>query len=186
MGFMKAYGRWFTKTLETTLLIPISPKATGLYFPPIRRQCFFALLLNLGRSCDFFDKQKVAEEIFCKLQGLTLRGLIPSIFTLRSSDEPWLPAGEQHEPEVFCFYLFLKILLKYSVAREKAMATHSSTLTWKIPWTEEPGRLTDHGVAESDTTEAIQQQQQCCKQSDRTEHTHAHLIYNVVLISSVW
>ena len=25
-------------------------------------------------------------------------------------------------------------------ALEKAMATHSSTLAWKIPWTEEPGR----------------------------------------------
>ena len=24
---------------------------------------------------------------------------------------------------------------------EKEMATHSSILTWKIPWTEEPGRL---------------------------------------------
>ena len=24
---------------------------------------------------------------------------------------------------------------------EKEMATHSSTLVWKIPWTEEPGRL---------------------------------------------
>ena len=24
---------------------------------------------------------------------------------------------------------------------EEEMATHSSTLTWKIPWTEEPGRL---------------------------------------------
>ena len=24
---------------------------------------------------------------------------------------------------------------------EKAMATHSSPLAWKIPWTEEPGRL---------------------------------------------
>ena len=33
---------------------------------------------------------------------------------------------------------------------EKAMATHSSTLAWKIPWTEEPGRL------ESDTTERLQ------------------------------
>ena len=25
---------------------------------------------------------------------------------------------------------------------EKAMATHSSTLAWKIPWMEEPGRTT--------------------------------------------
>ena len=24
---------------------------------------------------------------------------------------------------------------------EKEMETHSSTLAWKIPWTEEPGRL---------------------------------------------
>ena len=29
--------------------------------------------------------------------------------------------------------------------REKAMATHSSTLAWKIPWTEEPGRLQSTG-----------------------------------------
>ena len=28
---------------------------------------------------------------------------------------------------------------------EKAMATHSSTLAWKIPWTEEPGRLQTMG-----------------------------------------
>ena len=27
----------------------------------------------------------------------------------------------------------------------KAMATHSSTLAWKIPWTEEPGRLQSMG-----------------------------------------
>ena len=28
---------------------------------------------------------------------------------------------------------------------EKAMVTHSSTLAWKIPWTEEPGRLQSVG-----------------------------------------
>ena len=30
---------------------------------------------------------------------------------------------------------------------EKGMATHSSTLAWRIPWTEEPGRL--YGVAKN-------------------------------------
>ena len=30
---------------------------------------------------------------------------------------------------------------------EKAMAPHSSTLAWKIPWMEEPGRLQSMGVA---------------------------------------
>ena len=29
------------------------------------------------------------------------------------------------------------------------MAPHSSTLAWKIPWTEEPGGLPVHGVAKS-------------------------------------
>ena len=29
------------------------------------------------------------------------------------------------------------------------MAPHSSTLAWKIPWMEEPGRLQVHGVAKS-------------------------------------
>ena len=39
---------------------------------------------------------------------------------------------------------------------EKEMATHSSSLTWKIPWTEEPGRLhSPWGHEESDTTERL-------------------------------
>ena len=29
---------------------------------------------------------------------------------------------------------------------EKAMAPHSSTLAWKIPWTEEPGGLQSMGL----------------------------------------
>ena len=32
---------------------------------------------------------------------------------------------------------------------EKEMATHPSILAWKIPWTEEPGRLQSTGVAKS-------------------------------------
>ena len=34
---------------------------------------------------------------------------------------------------------------KPSPSLEKAMATHSSTFAWKIPWTEEPGRLQSMG-----------------------------------------
>ena len=34
---------------------------------------------------------------------------------------------------------------------EKGMATHSSILAWRIPWTEEPGGATVHGVAKSQT-----------------------------------
>ena len=37
------------------------------------------------------------------------------------------------------FFTFLHLFM------EKAMAPHSSTLAWKIPWTEEPGGLLSMG-----------------------------------------
>ena len=43
------------------------------------------------------------------------------------------------------------------------MATHSSILAWRIPWTEEPGGLQFIGCKESDATE-------------RTEHACKHSI----------
>ena len=42
-------------------------------------------------------------------------------------------------------YLYCSV----NVVEEKAMATHSSTLAWKIPWRKEPGRLQIHGVPKS-------------------------------------
>ena len=38
---------------------------------------------------------------------------------------------------------------------EKEMATHSSTLAWEIPWTEEPGRYSPWGCKELDTNERL-------------------------------
>ena len=35
------------------------------------------------------------------------------------------------------------------------MATHSRTLAWKIPWTEEPGSYSPWGCKQSDTTERL-------------------------------
>ena len=38
----------------------------------------------------------------------------------------------------------------------KGMETHSSILAWRIPWTEEPGRLfSPWGCKELDTTEQL-------------------------------
>ena len=45
---------------------------------------------------------------------------------------------------------------------EKEMATRSSILAWKIPWTEEPGGLQSMGSQELDVTEQL------------STHTHAH------------
>ena len=53
--------------------------------------------------------------------------------TIQYHRDPSLsPTSNAEEAEVERFY-------------EKAMAPHSSTLAWKIPWTEEPGRLQSMG-----------------------------------------
>ena len=46
---------------------------------------------------------------------------------------------------------------------EKEMATHSSILAWRIPWTEEPGRLQSTGSQSQTRTEQL-------------THTHTHYI----------
>jgi len=50
--------------------------------------------------------------------------------------QAYAPTSNAEETEVEQFYEDLP---------EKAMAPHSSTLAWKIPWTEEPGRLQSMG-----------------------------------------
>ena len=50
----------------------------------------------------------------------------------------------------------------YPLVLEKEMATHSSTLAWKIPRTEEPGKLQSMGS------------QSWTPPSDKNTHTHTH------------
>ena len=39
---------------------------------------------------------------------------------------------------------------------EEVMATHTSILAWRLPWTEEPGKLQSIGSQGSDTTEVTE------------------------------
>ena len=57
-----------------------------------------------------------------------------------------------HKSMLNCFIPFPPIIsitdfnsASFGIILEKAMAPHSSTLAWKIPWTEEPGRLQSMG-----------------------------------------
>jgi len=50
--------------------------------------------------------------------------------------QAYAPTSNAEEAEVEQFYEDLP---------EKVMAPHSSTLAWKIPWMEEPGRLQSMG-----------------------------------------
>ena len=52
--------------------------------------------------------------------------------------------------EVLYIYIYTRTFIHiyiyiYTHNSEKAMATHSSTLAWKIPWMEEPGGLQSMG-----------------------------------------
>ena len=53
-------------------------------------------------------------------------------------------------PEMWKYRKMVGINLQFFIwvvyiQAEKAMAPHSSTLAWKIPWMEEPGRLQSMG-----------------------------------------
>ena len=50
------------------------------------------------------------------------------------------------------------------------METHSSTLAWEIPWTEEPGGLQSIGL-------------QRVRYAEATEHTHMHPLQNSPIFS---
>ena len=53
-------------------------------------------------------------------------------------NEPIMKEKQNHRTEN-------RLVVAERLGLEKAMATHSSTLAWKIPWTEEPGRLQSMG-----------------------------------------
>ena len=56
-----------------------------------------------------------------------------------------LLSEHSHAPSCkYCLCCFGAAMVELNLA-EKAMAPHSSTLAWKIPWMEEPGRLQSMG-----------------------------------------
>ena len=51
----------------------------------------------------------------------------------------------QYNPRLITHLTILPMSFCIEMSLMKAMATYSSTLAWKIPWTEEPGRLQSMG-----------------------------------------
>ena len=67
---------------------------------------------------------------------------------------------------------------------EKEMATHSSTLAWKIPWTEEPGRLQSmgpHRVGHDWATSLLLKKRKLkyCPSGDQIYHSHLWILFTV-------
>ena len=58
-------------------------------------------------------------------------------FAMQETQETWVQSLGQEDP------------------LEEGTATHSSIISWRIPWTEEPGGLQPMGSQESDMTEQL-------------------------------
>jgi len=69
---------------------------------------------------------------------------IAALFTIaKICKQPKCRSTDKWIMKMWCVCIYIHIYLY--IYMEKAMATHSSTLAWKIPWTEEPGRLQSMG-----------------------------------------
>ena len=75
-----------------------------------------------------------------------------SKYPFSTSVSLFLPCKQVHLYHFLRFHIYIYIykdtifVFLYPFDSEKAMAPHSSTLAWKIPWTEEPGRLQSMGL----------------------------------------
>ena len=73
--------------------------------------------------------QCIRMSAICKYHSLHWASLVGSaVKNLPAMQETWVPSLGQEDP------------------LEEGMATHSSTLVWRIPWTEDPGRLQPIGL----------------------------------------
>ena len=63
--------------------------------------------------------------------------------------------SESRELDSFIFLILFFFKWCLHLLSEKAMAPHSNTLAWKIPWTEKPGGCSPWGCWGSDTTEGL-------------------------------
>ena len=72
--------------------------------------------------------------------------LLCSVFILVQISHPYMTTGKTIALTRWtCVGKVMPLLFNMLSNLEKAMATHSSTLAWKIPWTEEPGGLQSIG-----------------------------------------
>ena len=69
---------------------------------------------------------------------------------------------------------------------EKGMATHSSILAWRIPWTEEPGGLQPVDHKESDTTERLTLSVQLTLYRSEYSHLSSQLLQPPSCLLGIW
>ena len=134
----------------------------SLAFSMIQRSCFFGMV---ARKTSFFIRLLLKS--FCRLwSAISLQCILVSFylscllyigflywyFWIYVSHQFWKFLGLYPLKKILAHFKFLLLggslqaVWYYPIGlKEKAMATHSGTLAWKIPWAEEPGRLQSMG-----------------------------------------
>ena len=104
-------------------LAPVSTISVVLY--PVTSHAYDICLATMGIwICDPWNTER----------GSVVQNYIK---TLRVSENDYMYTKS---------WRYLPFMGAQITSSEKAMATHSSTLAWKIPWMEEPGRLQSMGL----------------------------------------
>ena len=106
--------------------------------------CHFLLQCMRVKSESEVTQSSLCDPMDCSLPGSSVHG----IFQARVLE--WVAIAFSRDSEWDQFKLGLANSYIWfwpppNRTPEKAMATHSSTLAWQIPWTEEPGRLQSMG-----------------------------------------
>ena len=96
--------------------------------------------VDLNKLWKILKEMGILDHLTCILRNLYADQEV----TVRSRNVTWTgsKSGKEYIKAVYCHLAYLTYMQSIS---EKAMATHSSTLAWKIPWMEEPGRLQSMG-----------------------------------------
>ena len=88
---------------------------------------------NLDLICKAHQVVEDKYEFFAKRQLVTLFS-IPNYCREFDNAGTMMSVNETH------------LMCSFQILKPAEMATHSSTLAWTIPWTEEPGRLQSMGL----------------------------------------
>ena len=142
--FLPIYLPWSDRTRchDLSLLNVEFEPAFSLSFFTLIKRLFSSFLLSL--SAIWVVSSAYPDVVYISPGSLDSSGASSSpAFHMMPSACKLDKQGDSMQPWCTLFPVFDKFYVWFL---EKAMAPHSSTLAWKIPWTEEPGRLQSIGL----------------------------------------
>ena len=130
------------RVFSNELALPISGQRIGYSFRPSNKYSGLIFFMM-----DWLDLLVVQGTLKSLLQHHSSKASILrcSAFFVVQLSHPYMTIGKTLASTQTFVSKIMCLLFNMLSRSEKAMALHSSTLAWKIPWMEEPGRLQSMG-----------------------------------------